>query len=164
MTLSQLSLSVLAALMASIATHYFTVRSKRLDILYSERLPAYKAAQSALVSLKKYCRACKHEMLANELAPQIPDLKPDDKNTALQHRIALTHALDDHGIFLSPSSRRAIEAVIGSGLDSICIFELNEADDSGEEYYHKLLTSYEGGIRAVDKCMHILSRELFSFR
>ncbi len=133
---------------------------KRTDILYSERLAAFKLLQRRLVSIRRYCDAQVNAEQGNEFAPGPDQLEANDNKSIITHWNELEPLLDENLIFLSSSSSSAFERLrqqlsLGSNME----LWLASADPAPE-----VVASKSEGYMAircrVTECINALFKDL----
>ena len=82
---------------------------KRRDVLYVERLTAFKSLHKRLISLRRYCEAQVNDERGSDLLPGTEALTPDDNKSCLVHLHLIDSTLDETGIFLSGETRSTFD-------------------------------------------------------
>lgn len=147
----------IAAFIASWLTYYFTLRSKRADLLFQHRIDAFKKVAKKLSNIKKQFIFNITQMQGIEIGPDESFLE-DGKNKATRiHTIDLISIQEENQIFLTDKSRKYLETLVNN-LMHICGMELgiNENPDLKESY----IKAYNVRIEEIDKCLKILFSEL----
>lgn len=145
----------LAAGLASLLTYLFVSRQRRMDVLTTERLGAFKSVQEALVALKHYCQAMLGELEGGDFSRRLEDLRADVARSALTQGDALQEVVDRGQIFFSRSARKELERLIAD-LYIIASMELAEATDPGVATPNV----YSETIEQVEKCIERLYADL----
>jgi hypothetical protein len=102
----------LAAGLASVLTYVTVGRQKRMDVLTTERLGAFKAVQSALVGLKHYCEGAAGELEGGDFSRRVEDLPSAIPRSALTQGEALRGVIDGSQIFFSKQARKELESLV----------------------------------------------------
>lgn len=91
----------------------FGVKTKKLDILFTNRLTAFKDISSKIVLFKNFCTGRIAYLNANEYSPFY-----EEGFGALHHRTEIANSLQANSIFLSSDSRAIVNDLLGqmSGL------------------------------------------------
>jgi hypothetical protein len=132
---------------------------KRTDILYSERLTAFKLLQKRLVSLRRYCDAHVDEEQGSEFAPGPEQLDVNDNKSILSHWSELEPLLDENRIFLSSASRAAFEH-LRNQLSLGASMELWLASDPAPEVVASKSDGYMAVRDRVTECINALFNDL----
>lgn len=116
----------LSAILASYATYYYTLKTKRFDILYQNKIPAFKEIVTRLIELKKFCIGRLAHYEGNEYSPYY-----EESTGVLEHRTLLADSYELNSIFLSKSSRKSIENLLDD-LSGLCNAErcIGSGDDT----------------------------------
>ena len=102
----------LAAGLASTLTYFTVGRQKRMDVLTTERLAAFKCVQTALVSLQHFCEASVGDLHGGDFSPRLEGLPPDVARSALAQGDALRVVLDRTRIFFPKETRKELDHLI----------------------------------------------------
>ncbi|HLA87847.1 MAG TPA: hypothetical protein VJL10_07490 [Anaerolineales bacterium] len=148
--------SLVSAGIASYITYTLARRSTKYEFLLKEKIDALKSIQQRLVSLKKYCYSVIAEYEGNEFAPRYEK----DNKGALVHRDELSSCAEDNAIFFSEELTKKLND-LDSQLSLLCNFELWRVSCTLEERAaYENMSGYEGTIRAVDRCLADVQKEL----
>jgi len=143
----------IAAFIAARLTYFFTLKSKKFDILYANKIPAFKNINDELIKYKIFCLGRVAFLEGNELSPYWSEYIG-----VFEFRKSITKVYEENLIFVSKKSRKAIENLINNQ-SLLCNIEIqlvdNELDDSID-----LKTSYFNAYVEVDELIQILYEEL----
>jgi hypothetical protein len=133
---------------------------KRTDILYSERLTAFKLLQKRLVSLRRYCDAHVSAEQGSEFSPGPDQLDATDNKSISNHWSELEPLLDENMIFLSSTSRAAFEHLrdqlsLGANMELWLAF-----DDPAPEVVTSIRDGYMAVRNRVNDCINALYKDL----
>lgn len=134
---------MISALLVGILTYNFTIKAKKFDILYQNKIPAFKAVVSELVSFRKYCWGRAAYFSGNEFSPYY-----NESPGALEHRTLISEVYELNTMFLSKGCRKEIKELI-SDMSGICNAETIEESDGtlkGIENSYSNLASKVGEI------------------
>jgi hypothetical protein len=129
-------ISIISAFTSATLVTYFNyrfgVRTKKLDILYTNRLSAFKEVSKKLVSFKNFCTG----KIAYERGNEFSSFYVEGFG-ALHHRTAIAESLASNAIFLSKGSRAIVTDLLNqmSGLcngEAILASEPNDLDLENE--------------------------------
>jgi hypothetical protein len=142
----------IAAILTALVTYHFTVKAKRLDVLYANKIPAIKEIAARLIELNQYVGGVLAYLHANEYAG---DHHPP--GGALRHRADLAHAAVMNDMFLSPSTRKLVDDIV-QHLGAVCGAEARFVQGlkaSNPESIYELL------YKEVNECMSALHADLY---
>jgi hypothetical protein len=152
--------ALLAGLIASVITYLFTMRMKKFEILFHERVPAFKEILHKLNSLRRYCEAYAAQ---GDFTPRPRDLSEEDRGSALIHRLRLRDAVAENYVFLPRASIESLENV-DRALNLLCHIEIEglikKQIDQRNEANTELHEHYYGVAEIVDKCIEDLYKQL----
>ncbi|MBG6188417.1 hypothetical protein [Flavobacterium sp. CAN_S2] len=74
-----------SAFLTGLLTYYFTLKTKKFDILYQNKIPAFKEITSELIELKKFCLGRVAYFQGNEVSPYW-----EENLGVLAHRTSIT--------------------------------------------------------------------------
>jgi hypothetical protein len=140
-----------SAFLASLFTYFFTLRTKRFDILYQNKIPAFKEITSKLIDLKKFCIGRVAYFSGNEYSPYY-----EENVGALHHRTEIANITDLNSVFFSTKSRNTIDNLLNE-LSGLCNAEASIV--SGNEML-RAENEYERISRVIEKCIETLYSEL----
>lgn len=105
----------ISAFLAGFLTYSFTLKSKRFDILYQNKIPAFKEIVAKLISFKTFCLGRSAYYEGNEYSPYY-----EREIGAFNHRDEIVRTVELNSIFLSANSRKVINDLLNqmSGLFS----------------------------------------------
>jgi len=121
-----LSTPILSVAIVGVTTYLFAIKSKKFDLLYASKIPAFKEIAKTLTEYRSFCLGRVAYYLANEASPYY-----NDRIGAFAHRLKIITVTDLNAIFLSKSNRDDIFNLIGS-ISTICSIELRIASKSGD--------------------------------
>ncbi|MDY3339116.1 hypothetical protein D1J36_007430 [Riemerella anatipestifer] len=143
----------IAAFIAARLTFFFTLKSKKFDILYANKIPAFKNINEKLIEYKIFCLGRVAYFEGNELSPYwYEDIG------AFEFRKSITKVYEENSIFVSKKSRISIEKLINN-LSLLCNMEIQIVDDKLDERID-LKEIYFKSYLEVDKLIQILYEEL----
>ena len=93
--------------LAGLFAYVFSLRAKKFDILYENKIPAFKEITFKLTNLKKFCDGRVAYFIASEYSPYY-----ESNVGILQHRIEIANTVDINSIFISPKSRKSIDNLL----------------------------------------------------
>ncbi len=137
----------------------FKADIRRAEVLGGERLQAFKAISKKLMSLRRYSEACRNEYgNASEFVNR-PDSLPEEENVPLlQHHENITREIEQYELFLSPSTREAVDRLFEQiGLGCSLEIWLQSENDPGELNPEGL---YESLVAKVNQVLDSLYRDL----
>ena len=140
-----------SAFLAGFTTYYFTLKTKKFDILYQNKIPAFKEITSKLSELKKFCLGRSAYFQGNEFSPYW-----EENLGALEHRTSIAEVFENNYIFLSKSSKESIENLINT-MSGLCNAEISLAGDNDLPGVEK---EYERIAEITEKTINILYSEL----
>jgi len=137
-----------SATLAGFLSHHFSMKTKKFDILYVNKIPAFKEVVSKLVEYKKYCFGRISYLNGHETSPYW------EKDAAsLIHRVEITSVFDVNSIFISPKSKKSIQNLLDE-MGSLCSAEISDELMPGIE------KDYEKISKLVENCIDTLYSEL----
>jgi hypothetical protein len=110
-----------SAALAAFLTYKFTYRSKRIDILYQNKVPAFKEIAANIISFKNFSEGRVAYFQANEFHPFYTD-----SLSTLEHRIKIATSLEANVVFVSKNSRIVISDFLNQ-MSGLCNAELSIA-------------------------------------
>ncbi|RXK89129.1 hypothetical protein EST62_00900 [Chlorobaculum sp. 24CR] len=133
---------------------------KRTDILYSERLAAFKLIQKRLVSLQRYCNAHVSAEQGGEFSPRPDQLDANDNKSINSHWNEIETLLDENLIFLSETSRAVFERLcyqlsLGSNMELWLA-----SDDPAPEVLASKSEGYMAVINRITESINALFKDL----
>ena len=114
-----------SALLAAFLTYQSTLKTKKFDILYANKIPAFKEVMSSLTAFKIFCEGRVAYFQGNEFSPYY-----QEGVGGLAHRTEITTTIDLNSVFISDSSKAKINELLGK-LSLLCTAELSLV--SGQE-------------------------------
>ena len=138
----------LATAMTAGVTYLVVGRQKRVDVLTTERLAAFKGVQASLISLKRYCEAAEGEHIGGDFAPRLEGLPQDVPRSALTQTDQLRATIDRSLIFFPRDVREGLDELL-QNIYLLASMELATADEP------KLaeVAAYRRAIEKADKCI-----------
>jgi hypothetical protein len=140
-----------SAFLAGLLTYYFTLKTKKFDILYQNKIPAFKEITSELIKLKKFCVGRVAYFQGNEFSPYW-----EENLGALAYRTSITEIFENNSIFLSKSSKKSIESLINE-MSGLCNAEIILASNDELPEVEK---EYERIAKMTEKLITILYSDL----
>ncbi|RKS03196.1 hypothetical protein [Flavobacterium sp. 102] len=141
----------ISAFLAGLLTYYFTLKTKKFDILYQNKIPAFKEIALKLIELKKFCLGRSAYYQGNEFSPYW-----EENLGALEHRTAVAEIFEINSIFLSKSSKKSIENLI-SEMSGLCNAEISIA---GTNEISGVEKEYERIAKITEETINILYSDL----
>jgi hypothetical protein len=108
---------VSAALTAFLAFK-FTSKSKRIDILYQNKVPAFKEIAANIISFKNFCEGRVAYFQANEFHPFYTD-----SLGTLGHRTKIALSFEENVVFVTKDARRVISDFLNQ-MSGLCNAEI----------------------------------------
>ncbi len=106
----------------------FESKLKRIEILHSERLDAFKALSEKIVNLRNYCHARVAEINGGgDFSERTIDISDDANLSLLAHDKKIREILDKKELFISDKSRKCFESLFDQ-LNIGFSLELNLSD------------------------------------
>lgn len=99
-------------------TYKFTSRSKGIDILYQNKIPAFKVITANIISFKNFCEGRVAYFQANEFHPFYTD-----SLGVLEHRGKIANSLEENVVFVSKDSRYIVSDLLNQ-MSGLCNAEL----------------------------------------
>ena len=140
-----------SATLTAFLTFKFTSRSKGLDILYQNKVPAFKQIASNLISFKNFCEGRVAYFQANEFHPFYTD-----SLGTLEHRTKIASSLEVNIIFVSKNSRIVVSDFINQ-MSGLCNAELAIAGGDNDT---EPISEYERMATLADSAVEVLYTEL----
>lgn len=143
----------IAAFIAARLTFFFSLKSKKFDIIYANKIPAFKNINEKLIEYKIFCLGRVAYFEGNELSPYwVEDIG------AFEFRKSITKVYEENSIFVSKKSRSSIEKLINN-LSLLCNMEIQIVDNKLDEKID-LKETYNNAYLEVDELIQILYEEL----
>ena len=140
-----------SATLTAFLTFKFTSRSKGLDILYQNKVPAFKQIASNLISFKNFCEGRVAYFQANEFHPFYTD-----SLGTLEHRTKIASSLEVNIIFVSKNSRIVVSDFINQ-MSGHCNAELAIAGGDNDT---EPISEYERMATLAESAVEVLYTEL----
>lgn len=146
-------LAVVSPFAASGITYLLTLRSKKNEYLYQNRLPAFKEVASVLIKIRRYCVGKMAEERGAEFSPYY-----DENGSGLMFVTELADVRQLNEIFLTDKSKALLDTV-DIQLNLLCHAEMSffgaATREEGLMYignaYSLLLEVVEGGLKGLYK-------------
>lgn len=142
-----------AAFIAARLTYFFSLKSKKFDILYANKIPAFKNINEVLTEYKIFCLGRVAFFEGNELSPYWTE-----DVGAFEFRRKITKVYENNSIFISQKNRKVIEEFINN-LSLLCNMEIHLVDEVIDESID-LKKSYFNSYIEVEKIIEIFYKEL----
>lgn len=143
----------IAAFIAARLTFFFSLKSKKFDIIYANKIPAFKNINEKLIEYKIFCLGRVAYFEGNGLSPYwVEDIG------AFEFRKSITKVYEENSIFVSKKSRSSIEKLINN-LSLLCNMEIQIVDNKLDEKID-LKETYNNAYFEVDELIQILYEEL----
>jgi hypothetical protein len=135
--------------------------SRKHGILFDEKVRVFKLLQARLVAFKKFCEASAGAYSSRgEFHPHLDSLDPSIDKASLRHLTVLHELEQEHFIFLSGESRRAL-GELRRGCAIMCSMELAILDNAGDaSIVGNAAEVYDSAIERIDRCLESLYTEL----
>jgi hypothetical protein len=141
-----LFLPLASASVVGYLTYRFAIKSKKFDILYQHKVPAFKEVTYKLINYKAYCLGRITHLTGNPVSPYY-----DDELNAMHYHGEVAKAVDLNIIFLSESNKLIINQLlykmegistseIDFGRDQMMVDWLNEIVEEIEKVINVLYT------------------------
>lgn len=139
---------VLSGIIGGILTHYLSNRSKRLEILYQHKIPAFKEIHKVLVNYKSFLEG---KVQVSEF------LENKQKATSIFTVNALNNLFEINGVYFNKNSRNLIISLIGD-IHNMCNFEVLVHHDefkNSQLPYQQTIDKIEGVIEQLYKELNL---------
>lgn len=110
-----------SATLTAFLTYKFTARSKRLDILYENKVPAFKEIAANIIAFKNFCEGRVAYCQGNEFHPFYTD-----SLGMLEHRTKIAKSLEANVVFVSKDARVVVTDFLDQ-MSRLCNAELSIA-------------------------------------
>lgn len=108
----------ISAIMTAYLTYRFTSRSKGIDILYQNKVPAFKEIASQFISFTNFCDGRVAFYRGNEFHPFYTETLG-----TLEHRTKIATSLETNAIFISKDSRQIAKDFLNQ-MSGLCNAEI----------------------------------------
>lgn len=120
-----------SALLAAFIAFQFASRTKRLDILYQNKVPAFKQVATSIVAFGNFCEGRVAFFLGSEYSPFY-----EEGGGTLSHRTQIAKDFSENAVFFSKESRAKLNNFLGE-MSLLCNIEVwlqseNDIDPKGE--------------------------------
>ena len=140
-----------SAALTAFLTFQFTSQSKRLDILYQNKVPAFKEIAANIISFKNFCEGRVAYFQANEFHPFYTD-----SLGTLEHRTKIASSLEANVVFVSKAARTVVSDFLNQ-MSGLCNAELAM---SGGDNDMQPISEYQRMSTLGDSAVEILYNEL----
>lgn len=140
-----------SAMLTAFLTFKFTSKSKRLDILYQNKVPAFKEIAANIISFKNFCEGRVAYYQANEFHPFYTD-----SVGTLKNRIKIATSLETNAVFVSKDSRIIVSDFLNQ-MSGLCSAEMAIA--AGDDDM-QLTSEYNRMAILADSAVEVLYQEL----
>lgn len=140
-----------SATLTAFLTHKLTSKSKKVDIIYQNKIPAFKAIASELISFKGFCEGRVAYFIGSEFHPFYTEFL----NT-LECRTKIALSFQENAVFISKDSRVIISDFLNQ-MGGLCNAELAIA---GHDPDMQLKEEYERMATLADSAIEVLFKEL----
>ena len=142
-----------SAILAAWLTYRFTINSKKFDILYENKIPAFKEIASKINDFKNFCIGRVAYFDGNEYSTFY-----EEGLGTLMHRDEIANSLSFNSIFLSKPSRLAVTSLLNN-MSGLCNAEASIAggnnDLNPKDAYQKMAETSEILIEALYKELNL---------
>ncbi len=149
------TISIISAFTSATLVTYFNyrfgLRTKKLDILYTNRLSAFKEVAQKLVSFKNFCTGKIAFEIGNEFSPFYIE-----GFGALHHRTKIAESLESNAIFISVDSRAIVTDLLNQ-MSGLCNGEAILASEPSDL---NLETEYRRMEKMSENAIEVLYNEL----
>ena len=146
-----IALSVVSALIASLVTYLFTVRTKKHEVLLAQRLPAFKIIQKKLVSIRRYIETELGEQRGYKYILKREYLSDEDRKPLEEHLNELMNIVDENFVFLSKHSRDSVEHTYV--WLTILVVDEKTRRKSNKQPDPDIIKLYEATIEKIEDCI-----------
>jgi hypothetical protein len=137
---------IFSGIIGGIISHLLSNRSKRLDILYQHKIPAFKEMHKILVEYK---------LSVDRLVHVSEFLDDTQRTTSINTVNLLNDSFELNGLYFNKKSRQMILSLIGD-IHNMCSFELAVLQD---DYKHTTLP-YGNMVVIIDKVIEQLYSDI----
>lgn len=147
-------LAIASPILIGVLTYWFSNKSKKMELLYQNKIPAFNELNRALVDFKKYL----HGLIAEEQGNEYSPYYGGGEHSAFEHRGIISEIADVNAIYLNNKSRKALEDLTNNmaGLCNLDAMRVLNQLDTDVSY----ISSYESQIKRVDEVIEILYKDL----
>ena len=142
---------IFAAILTSTITHYFTLKSKKFDLLYQNKISEYKNIVTKLVEYKMFCVGRIAYYQGNEYSPTW-----EEGAGTLMHRTEIYKLAELNSFYLSQKSKDSIKYLIDE-MSILCNAEVWEIN--GEKGL-RIDKAYEMIIEKTETCIKTIYKDL----
>ncbi|MBN8787250.1 MAG: hypothetical protein J0I84_09175 [Terrimonas sp.] len=140
-----------SAFLSAFLTYKFTSQSKRLDILYQNKVPAFKEIAANIISFKNYCDGRVAYVQGDEFHPFYKD-----SIGVLEHRTKIASSFETNIVFVSKHVRGRLSDLVNE-MSRLCNAEIS----IGAGYYEtRPISEYERMASLTDDVVDILYNDL----
>jgi hypothetical protein len=144
---------IAAASIVGLLTYFFAIKSKKFDLLYASKIPAFKEISAKLTKFKSSCFGKVAEYRGFDFSPYY------NSGSTFTHRTEIVEVVDANIIFLSKICRKEIAELLNQ-MGVACSLELKLAADKNDsvdhsEVYQKLGTDTEKLIELLYKDLNL---------
>jgi hypothetical protein len=139
-----------SSILTAFITFKFTSRSKAIDILYQNKIPAFKTIAGNISSFKNLCEGRIANFQGNEVHPYYTDFVG-----VLEYRNKIAGSLEVNVAFISKTSRLVISDLLNQ-MGGLCNAELAMAGGDSIEP----ISEYERMANLADCALEVLYQEL----
>ena len=148
-------LAVVSPFAASGITYLLTLRSKKNEYLYQNRLPAFKEVANVLINIRKYCVGKMADASGAEFSPYY-----NENGSGLMFRTELADVRQLNEIFLTDRSKALLDKV-DTQLNLLCHAELSFFGAvTREEGLTDIGNGYSVLLEVVEGCLKSLYKEV----
>lgn len=140
-----------SATLTAYLTYKLTSKSKKVDIVYQNKIPAFKAIASSIISFKNFCEGRVAYFYGSEFHPFYTD-----SLGTLEHRTKIALSLEENAVFISQDSRHIISDFLNQ-MTGLCNAEIAIASN---DPYMQPKEEYEQMAILADSAVEVLYKEL----
>lgn len=141
----------ITAIITSTITYYFTLRSKKLEVIYQNRINEYKIIVTKLVAYKMFCEGRIAYYLGNEYSP----VWTEEFGT-FEYRRDIYNTMELNSFHLSQKSKDSINNLIAE-MGTLCNAESWELNGEKNLNMHN---AYDAIIKKTENCIKIIYKDI----
>ena len=146
-----LLIPIAATIAVGLITYFYAIKSKKFDLLYASKIPAFKEIAAKLTDFRSSCLGRVAEYSGMEFSPY------SCTGSTLTHRTDIVIAVDANIIFLSKSSQEEIMKLLNK-MGMLCSLELRLAANPDDiEDYRDIYQQFGDD---TEKLIELLYKEL----
>lgn len=140
-------------------TYFFHWKAKRIDILYDNKIPAFKKIYSEVLVFKSFCEGRVAYLDGNEFSPFY-----ESEVGAFEIRRRIAQSFSENSIFFSEQSTKKVSTLLND-MSILCNLEIHMADPESVDAESKMQnlnyrSAYENMIFKSQKVIRFLYEEI----